>query len=520
MENVAYLALLIASAIFAFIALARLWTITFWPYQHEFREAAMSATTYAILKGINPFSLSAQPNYANVYGALFPIFSIPFTFTLAPENSFLATRIFSSLLLIVDAILLGWWIFRKTDIALAVPLTVLFLYQELFACSMSYPMVLGMFFLILPLAIVDVYGASAKALYLGILAGVLGFLSKQYYLISSIWIALISLFKLRLKDFIICISLLLFALWLVFFCYTKFFPALFINTVLHHVVITRWEDEVLESQLRIFCNDNWLMLYSFVAALLIILVSRWQKIQNEKISWFVDPAWIGALGGFSLFYFKMGGHSGSAPTFYMYHVFGAFLLVVWAKVIFALNKIIQDKIKENIKHINRAFFILFSSGVILVSVIYSPGWRHSIVLTPQEENDWEAVRKIVRNSRNVLNGPFVTSFLIENNLPIYDSGQSEYFPTGAAAPAALKDLSRYSGRIKKTMLRYQNKIKKDLDEAKFDTLVLSPEYPTYGSDSSLHARYELCRSFNLAMPQTSQNWRAEIYKRTGECSKL
>ena len=213
----------------------------------------------------------------------------------------------------------------------------------------------------------------------------------------------------------------------------------------------------------------------------------------------------------------MGGHSGSAPTFYMYHIFGPFLLVVWAKTLFALFTLTQGELTNSVRAILRSYFAFIAGGIVLISVLYSPGWKQQISITAEETNEWEDIRKIVAKSNFVLNSSLVTSFLIENNLPIFDSGQSEYFTSGSTAPQALKDISIYSQDIEKISHRFDRKINSDLKKAKFDTIILSPGYSMISLDGRPHEKYQYCKSFSLVMPQTSQKWKADLYRRVGNC---
>ncbi len=112
----------------------------------EYREANMISTTYALLHGINPFSLDNQPEYTNVYGILYNLLVYPFSALLG--YSFQVHR-FVSGLFIIGCCLTFFRILRYEKISLPYSWGgTLVLYGSLlyFVTPMARPDSTGLFF--------------------------------------------------------------------------------------------------------------------------------------------------------------------------------------------------------------------------------------------------------------------------------------------------------------------------------------------------------------------------------------
>lgn len=496
------------TAIALALGLQQLWVITWWPFQHEFREGAMAATTYALKLGLNPFSLRHQPQFVNVYGPLYP--GLTALLTIGPEHSFVVARIVSSVAIVTNCIVLGWWIARVSSPLLAFGAGTLFLYHQLDASSGAFPMSLGTLLLVTPIAWIDVRGVSVRRVMGGAFVGGLAFMTKPYFVVVSVIMGLVSLTHLSLRQTFLYGLLTAVTLTGVLFAYAYLFPALWMNTVLHHLAVVRFDPQYRSEQLAFFIRQTWPLLISLVFFLFVLgrrsARDRWRQLGMAAR----DPGVMAAVLAGLLFYFKMSGHSGSALGHYLCHIFTPFFLVVWCKALWSLLYRFPGEVSR---------LLLALGGVVLsVSVFLSHAWNRPLELSSEERRSWELVRSYVRESSLVLADPPSVSLLIANKLPLVDSGQSEFFLTGGTPPDVIRwAVPDYSDKAISRVRALATQISRGLRGGKYDTLIVTHGYPPLVDLQSEASRYEICSDSELAMPLSSERWTVRIYRRRGEC---
>jgi hypothetical protein len=490
------------------LGLQQLWIVTWWPFQHEFREGAMGATTYALRLGLNPFSLKHQPQYVNVYGPLYPM--IAALLAKDPQSSFIVARAVSSLALILNCLVLGWWIARVSSPLIAVGAGAFFLYQQLDASSGAFPMSLGTLLLVAPIAWIDVRGVTVKRVLGGGLVGALAFITKPYFIVVSVIVGLVSLTRLTFRETFLYALLTGATLGGVLVAYAYMFPALWINTILHHMAVVRFDPRYRSEQIVFFARQTWPLFCSFALFLIVLGLRCFRDRGRQLVMVARDPAVLAASCTGAFFYFKMSGHSGSALGHYLCHIFTPFFLVVWCKALWSICLRMDGKTSR---------LSLALGGCLLSgSVFLSHAWNRPLTLTSEEKDAWELVRSYVSEGSLVFADPPSASLLMEKKVPIVDSGQSEFFLTGGGAPELIRwAVPDYLDKAISKVRGLATRVSRNARNGRYDTLIVTHGYPQIldlQKDASL---YESCADAELAMPLSSQRWTVRIYRRRGEC---
>ena len=490
------------------LGIHQLWIITCWPFQLEFREGAMATSAYALRLGLNPFSLKFQPQFANVYGPLYPLITALVGFS--PTSSFVTARVVSGFFIVCNSIVLGWWISRVSTLPLAIGAGALFFYQQLDASSGAFPMALGTLLLITPLALLDVRGVTAARARYGAIFGALAFLTKPYFAIASGVVGIVTILRLSWREVLLYFMLLAVIFSTIIIAYARLFPALWVNAILHHVAVVRFDPSYRAVQMQAFMKETWPLLASFI---LLILYSACKRYRARSLRWREicgDPAVVAASCTWALFYFKMSGHSGSAVGHYIYHIFMPFFLVLWCKT---LSNIYSER-----SSISGNLWTGIGTALLTSTILLTPAWQRSLRLTPEEQSAWEFVRENVRHSNQVVADPPLVSLLIEKSLPIFDSGQSEFFPSGGTPPKLLAWIAPdFRNKINNRVRGLAKRIKHGIQNGLFDTLIFSQGYPHFFETTIASERYERCQAVDLAMPLSSQRWTVDLFRRKGEC---
>ncbi len=371
-------------------------------------------------------------------------------------------------------------------------------------------MSLGMLLLVLPIAWVDVRGVSVNRVVGGGLMGALALMTKPYFVVVSLIIGLISLVCLSWRVTLVYALITGVMIGGVLLAYAYLFPALWINAVLHHMAVVRFDPHYRSEQLRFFSHQTWPLLLSFALFLIVLSFCHIRDWRHRLRRVARDPAVLAVLCAGSIFYFKMSGHSGSALGHYLCHIFTPFFLVVWSKALW-------DVCRRMKAQASRALVAL-GACMLGLCVFLSHAWNRPLAFTSEERSAWELVRSYVRDSSLVLADPPTASLLIENNLPLVDSGQSEFFLTGVQPPEVIRwVVPDYSEKASSKVHALATRVSRSVRGGKYDTVLATQGYPQFLEIASDASSYETCATVELAMPMSSQRWTVRIYRRRGEC---
>ena len=484
-----------------------LFVITFWPYQVEYREAATASTAYEILSGRNPFDYAEQPNYTNVYGLVFSLVSA--AVAVLPGNAFVAARIVSALFIIINCVTVFFWLKRKTSPELGLPAATLLLFYQLYSAAGAFPMSLGIFFSMVPIFLIDIYGWSWKSLAMSFLCSLLGFMTKPYFIVNIAWVGLVSLVVMPIRTVLAfaCLSALGFvgAVLIVH----RLFPAYFDNVFFTNMATATWDQQYLFSQLKFFLYNNMALLFGIVLSCLgLMLLAKMRKISLPHFkTWGTDLSLVASLGGLLLFYVKLGGHTGAAPATYLIDLCGPFLLVAAAKLFYGTSLAIarQDPVLGEYGRILLA-------GSFLVNGFVAPDLTlESAALSDAQRKDWEYVSILIARSENPLVSPSMDSIVLQNNRTVYDSGMSEYFIYGRKRGGWVGRLFPPDLLIESRWRTFLSELGSNIAAKRYDLIALTANYSPFVNLDFVSKYYDLCQRVHLAMPLSDQNWETYIF---------
>ncbi|MBI3570210.1 MAG: hypothetical protein HY082_03775 [Gammaproteobacteria bacterium] len=500
--------LIFAVSVLLLIHAARhLITITFWPYQIEYREAAVASSAYEILSGRNPYGYGDQPNYTNVYGLALPLVSA--AVAISPDNSFIAARIISALFIALNCVLLFFWISRKTSIELGLSAATLFLFYQMYTTAGAFPMALGIFFSILPILFIDIYGWSKKALAIGFLCALAGFMSKPYFIMNMAWIGLASLVAMPFRTVLSFAALSALGFTGAALIINKLLPTYFNNVFFVNLATAPWDQEYLVSQLDFFLRNNWPVFLGIVLSCMWLVLARRPRDvpAPDSVPRLTNPALAALLGGLLVFCIRLGGHTGAAPAAYLYDLISPFLLVVAAKLFHATSTEIATR-----DRILGEYGRTFLAGIFLVTSFSAPAFslQHAM-LSNVQKSDWETVRMLIARSENPLVSPSMASLILQNRHRLYDTGMSEYFAEGSRRRGWIGDLFPADPRITLRMESFVTEVMSNIIAQHYDLIALTAGYSPLVDPALVRKHYDLCQSVHLSMPLVGQDWVTDIY---------
>ena len=180
---------LITLNLFAFIYLLYFhYLIISYPYPIEQRDSIQIVTTNLMLSGINPYSYEVQPAGTNTYGILQSLLTLPLA-RIYGSNLFTHKLVVGIFMLASVGVFTLILIHKKVRPEIAISLITIF-YASLLFAPIPYTRSdsIGLFFFLLGLYIAYVNDFSRKSLILAYIIGILGVLTKTYYLLLYLFI--------------------------------------------------------------------------------------------------------------------------------------------------------------------------------------------------------------------------------------------------------------------------------------------------------------------------------------------
>jgi hypothetical protein len=465
-----------------------------YPYQHEYREGAGLTLTKSFCDGKNPYALENQPQNTYVYGVLYPLITLPFAKIFGA--TLIVHRIISFIFILLSAILTFFVLrFKKTNILFSF-IGGLISFQVLLysGCSLAHPEALGIFLYLLSLIIPWRFNYSYKSLIISVLFGLSAFLTKPYFVLGMIYLPVyIFLFVNKKKSFIFfTFSAFIFIIFLYFI--NLFFPLYINDCIFHHNNVASFNISHMFNQLISFSRKN----ISFILILTVILfipvfsknVKKIDLPEFYSIKDFDKPLFyikndclflLSIILTLFLFIFKLGGHTGSGNALYLYHLISILIIIF---TIFVIND-----------YYDFIYIKIFVLIVLLAGLLIS--FRSMYYKYENNRKDFDELKKEITLNKEILNSPEVVSILIEQNKPIYNSGQSEYFASGA------NSLSIELGFSKNVINRnnqYIAGIKNNIINKKYNIILLTEGYYSFFIEKNvLKDNYFLKRKINAPM---------------------
>ena len=199
-----------------------------YPYPLAYREGGSMVSTDLLLQGKNPFDLSNNPQYMNVYGIFFNLLIFPFAKIWGP--TILLHRIVTGFFLFACCLIIVAVLRKnKTPLLMSLAAGVMlypFLLYPLTGASLLGPDSLGLFLFLMTFFVPHFLNYSKTSLIISLLFGLLAFYTKPYFLLGiGLTFSYIFLFKSKKKWN---------PIWIVFF---DRFYALHLRSQPHHELL-------------------------------------------------------------------------------------------------------------------------------------------------------------------------------------------------------------------------------------------------------------------------------------------
>jgi hypothetical protein len=467
----------------------------------ELRENAIIITTSLLVKNINPYSLAQMPIYTNVYGIFYNLLVYPFAKIFGVN--FFIHRIISAIFIFLSSFVV-YKVLLKNRVEKTLALTgFTILYSQIISQGydvLSRPDSLGLFLFLLSIFVPRWRKYSYSSLFLGMFLGSLAFLTKPYFILG-IPILIFYLFLFVSKSKAIIFSAISFAyLAILFIIINKYFETYFINTVFINFEIAGNDYGHLIKQIKEYFIWN----IGFVIPLLLMAVSTLKNhlkrllpvklnipsIQKPLFNKKVDIVTFTIIISSLVIYFKLGRHTGNYMT-YFFHLISPFLIVF---VLTAISKF---------KSLSKILIYLSLLGTLFF-------WEYQVTFkissTNENANYWQEWEKTLSGYNNVYNSPLIAHILFQENKPIYDTGQSEYFTDGLI-------LNQMFNLVKRADLRqtdFENSVRDQVKLKKFDLVTVTKSDYKYFSRELLGSNYSLVNIVTVTL--FNDNWPIEIWK--------
>lgn len=507
---------------FAFRLAAYHYQIISYPYPLEYREGAVMAPAYAMLKGENPFSLASQPQHTDVYGIVYHWVVYPLVRWLGVYPY--VYRLVSGFFILAACALLSAVLRKeKVPFLLNASATLIF-YASLLAPSTTTPIAgphsLGLFLFLSSIYVPWSFNYSRRSLVISICLVILAFYTKPYFVLAAGAMALyLFLFISKRKGVlygVIALGLLLITGVIMHRACDVYFN----NTFFIHTNATDQSLSHCHRQFRTF-----LKYHAGVLGLLGLLLLPWgrdrwktmgQKFKQglmaivpavKALQWsgFSRPLIDKALSlnsfflgvSFLVLYFFLARNGGSFMAYLFQLLSPFFLAAVFKTLGRAAGK----------------WFWLMVPVLALNMYLFIDDHSLSKHLKARgsDGQEWKGIEAMVAKYHNILNSPAIAPLLIQYGRPVYDSGFSEYFKMGAYRSPVCEKFFPLDGRITERHYRSMEAIRRMVREKKFDLIVLTKNYAPFASQD-IEQYYEYKGEVKIALPHMSQHWVLVVWR--------
>ncbi|MEP7145448.1 MAG: hypothetical protein ABI792_00415 [bacterium] len=490
------------------------------PYQLEYREGAALNITQLFLDHRNPFSIEEQPQNTYVYGFVYPLAVTPFAQqfgnTLFVHRSFVYFFIWATCLLVFYVL-----IKKKANYVFAFA-AITILHQSIVNAAntaVARPESLGIFLFTLGIIIPRIWNFSKASLSASIILGVIGYLTKPYYvLVIPIIAAYLFIFVSKRKSLIYTI-VSCFVLLLIITITSFIFPLYINNTFINHLNDSLYNYNHMKDQVAEYAEIN---VYLILINILSCIIIFWKFLHrhltktveqlfeysrnmfrvnfNFNITKKDDPlikSRFDLLFAFSLsvvlilFIVKLGGNVGNYHASYLFHLASPLLIIIT----FQLLEKTSNKMYKS-----------FAAVLLIVTMnieFETPEYDFNKFTSCFKQMD-----ELIKRSKNTLNSPENVSIMIQENKPVYNSGHSEYFSGERNRSRILA--SSYNG-VSERIKEYQDEIDRRIIQKEFDLILLTKNYYNiFINDNTLKQNYDLsgtvCAPFNYFNDLEVETW--------------
>jgi len=477
--------------------------LVIFPFSNTLREGAMMTSTEALVKGLNPYDMSLQPQLMNQYGIIYPLLVWPFAklfgTTILIHRLVTACSIFASCLLIFLAL-------KKTNTPLLLNIwAVLMLYSSLLYPGTSTPTIdpgaTGMFFFLLTLFIPWYCKYSYRSLAISIVCGLLGFYTKSYAFIGVlVMLSYTFLFVSKIKGLFYGLLLLILSV-ISIMAVNQLLPAYFDNCFFTHVNMEHaWASmERLQLQINMYSALHepvfiltviYIVGYGFKNfryADRALLLRAWQSLINFPL-----VLYAGLCSSFVL-YMSLGRHTG-AMLWYFFQLLSPFLLA-GAAWVFSRYKYWP---------LLCAPFLIYNLHLMTVDQDYK--WFD------KDTHGWSEISLLLSHHQRVLNSPLIAPLLIEQHKEVFDNGQAEYFLPGGERHYWMKSLFKADDRVLIQLTLFFYNIRHMVKNKEYDLIVLQPSLLPEGVSDEIRKNYKYEGQLLLYAPQDRRSYAVTVWR--------
>ncbi len=457
--------------------------VTF-PYPLESFEGAMLLTTNLLLKGENPYALENMPVAINVYGINYHLLVYPFARIWG--STFLVHRAISAIFILLSCILFFIILRRHQVNVLNSFSAVLILYASLLYryTAVAKPDGLGFFLFLLSIFIVSLMQYSTWSLVISVVLGVLAFYTKPYFVLSIPYLVTY-LFLFVSKKKAIFYGVLAFVLLITTaFMINQIFETYFVNTFFNHINVATNDFRQLTGQLELFSIFYSGIILIFIVSSSLSVLDKIQggALQNLRLE-ILKKELINRINVFNY----------EKPFLQIAFPFSLYCFILSFGVFYFKLVILLPGILVSL-------YLLYSSATYLKD---SPEWT--------DMKDWERVEQIMSSYKNIMNSQVLVSLLLEQNKPIYDTGQTEFFQYSHYSLTWLDGLLLPNADISRQWTRYEDAIGSAVREEEFDAIIVTPlEQRSYLQGFQEH--YVMVDKIGVCMFHTGQCALLEVWE--------
>lgn len=452
--------------------------ITF-PYQLEAREGAGIIFTDGLLKGLNPYVIENLPYYYNTYGIVYYLIAAPFVKLFG--SPFVIHRLVSGFFLLLNMFMV-YKILKKENVPLLLNLAGVLLFQISLLNDISIssrPGMTAMFFFLLCLYFALYSNFSRKGLLFCTLFGLLAFLSKIYFILCWLLVAVYMFLFISKRKAILFSAFsgicLIITMTIIGFTLPYYLPNSILGAANYQVLV-----------LGHLFNQLSLIGYEYLPLIVIVLsyylsIDRLKyltKIVNIKLLLPLNSPLLNLkpnfylfclITNFTLFCLKFGQHHGAFLT-YLKHLVIPFLIIV---SILCIHKVVKSNYK--------LAGILFPILIVSFFYSYDPVAYSKNMNKPYMAN-YKKIEKVIASDKKIYCIPSFNSIMLKHNKKIYDTGQTEYF-VYSYIPQKLKWLIPQNQATRK-YFQYDDNIKELIANQYFDIIIFR-----YNNDFEIHKSY-------------------------------
>lgn len=451
------------------------WQTIFFELPLDYNETASLTVTATIVEGGNPYSLESQPSRTSLYPVLINIVVAPLTKLFG--NTMQLHRVVSAIFIAATCMLLFAVSFRESrsvrdSFAAAILIYASFLF---YSTPISGPNAIGLFFFFASLAIPWLFGFSRTSLFAALVAGLLAFYSKQYFVAGLGYVALYMFLVVSKKRAVVFgfVALLSFvaSLALVHKLYPYYLDAtLFVMASSQGIIAS---NEIMLGQMR----DYGIIVLPLLLIPLLGLVDRlWSSRSQSDHSLSATPAagfsgrinlrdlnaplldlkfqyvWHCLVCSVFIFAVSLGKNPGNHLT-YLFQLVSPFLAIAIA-IQLATSK---------------RWTWLFQ--ILLVWGLYNAYAMQSHDLSIDKEANWRKLEALVASADTIYGSNIVLNEILKNNLEIVQNGHTPYFVFAELKPAFFRHANP-DQTVTAIWSRYVDTLHERIRTQDFDVIIL------------------------------------------------